>query len=248
MVAGLKAAIGVKARRKNQHGLGHKGEASSDRLPKNRTAFLALVIENVATFFLEKAAVNVHAVSCFVIDGFRHETGNEVVPRRNRSNTSLHPNNLIRKRENIIAMGHVDFELGGGRFLNDALIGQALNFEGLAQLIKHIPVAVELVEGVQIAAKGLVLLERLTQGAIVTGVGQQTEFQFGRHTGNESALPAFTHEPAEYLPGIAQIGGAVLVHHGHDQLTLIDSSFGKDRSQRLLDGQAVSVDIPIRMG
>ena len=119
-------------------------------------------------------------------------------------------------------MLHIDFVLGGRRFLHHAVKGQVLDLAGDAQVLQHRLVVIEHVQPVGVAAHwGLV-------GQAGAGVQRhrlvpphQAEFQLG---GDHRAPALFLVERQhllEHMAGIAHIGSPVIVEHGQHDLAVL---------------------------
>ena len=73
------------------------------------------------------------SVTSLIINGLWHKAGDKAVACRNRSDGALHSDHLIREEHDIITVCHIDFELAGGRFFDNTLVGEVLSIKCLSQ-------------------------------------------------------------------------------------------------------------------
>ena len=222
MAARLKAPVGIVTGGENSHRLGHVPQAAADGVVQQRGAQFGAVIKYIDAFFIQHAAVDMHAVAGFILEGLGHEAGDQAVLVGHALDQALHHYDLLGRQHRVVDVLHIDFVLGGRRFLHHAVKGQVLDLAGDAQVLKHRLVVIEHVQPVGVAAHGGLVGQA---GASVQRhrlvPAHQAEFQLG---GDHRAPALFLVESQhllEHMAGIAHVGSPVIVEHGQHDLAVL---------------------------
>ena len=189
--------------------------------------------------------MHVHAIASLIFHRLRHEARQCTESFGDGANAPLHANNLIAIGDGVIGVGNIDFVLGRGCFLQDALVGQTLCLKTGFQRFKQRRMLIERAESIKIAAGFILRRQRVPQCLVVIRALEQVELELNGDPGDEAFLLKLVDHLCQHLSGIREEGGAVVLEHGQYDLRAVYTGGRQYRDQRVRHRLTPAIEIPV---